>query len=171
MSTRRSPFEAPNTTLSSCAGCGGLISLDCRCQFCQQSMHCFCSAMPGEGHGDHYVFNFCHSGNTQPTGTGQETPEASPQEPAAAATSSKKRKTGAANAPKSTHCKSKVQSHLSVKKRVKATWAQLFHILEHPDQRVCLAPEAPNNHIYYGTVVGGNSQKGWDVQYDILSAI
>ena len=52
--------------------------------------------------------------------------------------------------------------------RVKSQRKQLFHILETEAQRASLSSEVGNTYNYYGKVVGGNSFKGWNVQFDLL---
>ena len=42
-----------------------------------------------------------------------------------------------------------------------------MHIIVSKEQKAELKANAPNNHLYYGTIIGGNSDKGWDVKYDI----
>ena len=57
---------------------------------------------------------------------------------------------------------------IGLKVRVKSQRQQLFHILTTDAQRNSMSVEVGNNYNYYGTVVGGNSFKGWNVQYDLL---
>ena len=35
-------------------------------------------------------------------------------------------------------------------------------------QRECVPTIVGNSYIYIGTVVGGNTQKGWDVTFDLF---
>ena len=42
----------------------------------------------------------------------------------------------------------------------------MYQVLVNGDQRKFLSPEIPNISIFYVTVIGGTSCKGWDVQWD-----
>ena len=41
-------------------------------------------------------------------------------------------------------------------------------MLETTEQRATISSKAANNHPYFGTVVSGSSQKGWNVRFDVL---
>ena len=84
----------------------------------------------------------------------------------------KKRKQAPTGQRKKTTCRRSTKrgssTRIGLKVRVKTQRQHLYHILITDSQRKSLSTEVGNTYNYYGRVVGGNSFKGWNVQYDLL---
>ena len=52
--------------------------------------------------------------------------------------------------------------------RVKIQRNHLVRILETNTQRLCISPNSGNSHNYFGTVISGSTEKGWNVRFDVL---
>ena len=62
----------------------------------------------------------------------------------------------------------KTGTRIGLGSRVKTTRSKLYHVLQTDAQRDCLPSTQANSHNFFGIVVGGTSQKGYDVQFDAL---
>jgi hypothetical protein len=52
--------------------------------------------------------------------------------------------------------------------QVKCKRSNLYHIISDGAQRTCIPTTVDNSFNFYGTATGGNSQKGWDVSFDLF---
>ena len=80
--------------------------------------------------------------------------------------SGKKRKT-----PPTTTGRSKKVNRVKIKvrKRVKITRSQLYHVLQSEEQRNCIPKDIPNKYKFFGTVVSrGKGKSSWNVKFDVL---
>jgi len=58
---------------------------------------------------------------------------------------------------------------IAIRKRVKATRVQLYHVLKSDAQRACIPKTTPNNYNFFGTVVSrGKNKSSWNVRFDVL---
>ena len=148
----------------SCLGCGNLVNSDCICGVCEGNLHCWCSILHGEGHGSHYLCAICAD---EPPDVSTAPSTEQNNQPDLSRTPERRKAFGGANPLQSTSRRAKTSaasSHLCKGKQICTKCSKLYLILENIEQRACLNNNAPNSTMYYGTVVGGSSQKGWEVK-------